>query len=78
MFSVRPCEITPPMATRLDCRHYGGDEAKNIHFGAGFQDAGTASGSNGGKVDLKKQDHPFAKSPAAQACPSTAQCTVLY
>ena len=49
--------------------HYGGDEAKNIHFGAGFQDPVSAAEvvSFKGNRDLSVEHHPFAASPAAQA-----------
>ncbi|GAD80308.1 beta-N-acetylhexosaminidase [Vibrio ezurae] len=48
--------------------HFGGDEAKNIKLGAGFQDI-TAEEKVGwkGNIDLTAQDQPFAKSPQCQA-----------
>ncbi len=47
--------------------HFGGDEAKNIKLGAGFQDINTTeSVSWKGNLDLSKQDKPFAKSPQCQ------------
>ncbi|QEL54552.1 family 20 glycosylhydrolase [Chromobacterium paludis] len=50
----------------LQTWHFGGDEAKNILLGGGFQDLkGTDPGK--GKVDLAKQDKPWGRSPACQA-----------
>lgn len=47
--------------------HFGGDEAKNIKLGAGFQDADAQDKvSWKGSIDLSKQDKPFAKSPQCQ------------
>ncbi|WP_114786616.1 beta-N-acetylhexosaminidase [Vibrio tetraodonis] len=47
--------------------HFGGDEAKNIKLGAGFQDSNTADKVEWkGNIDLAKQDKPFAKSPQCQ------------
>ena len=46
--------------------HFGGDEAKNILLGAGFQPLnGTDPGK--GRVDLAVQDKPWARSPVCQA-----------
>ncbi|KWD80103.1 family 20 glycosylhydrolase [Burkholderia ubonensis] len=46
--------------------HYGGDEAKNILLGAGFQPLnGTDPGK--GRIDLAAQDKPWARSPACTA-----------
>ncbi|WP_367987069.1 beta-N-acetylhexosaminidase [Vibrio sp. NTOU-M3] len=47
--------------------HFGGDEAKNIKLGAGFQDV-SAEEKVGwkGTIDLSKQDKPFAQSPQCQ------------
>ncbi|WP_260260122.1 beta-N-acetylhexosaminidase [Vibrio intestinalis] len=48
--------------------HFGGDEAKNIKLGAGFQDNNAADPvAWKGNIDLSKQDKPFAKSPQCQA-----------
>ncbi|ELV8697224.1 beta-N-acetylhexosaminidase [Vibrio fluvialis] len=48
--------------------HFGGDEAKNIKLGAGFQDINaTDKVSWKGNIDLSQQDKPFAKSPQCQA-----------
>ncbi|ANS84129.1 Beta-N-acetylhexosaminidase [Vibrio scophthalmi] len=44
--------------------HFGGDEAKNIKLGAGFQDVNAQDKVNWkGTIDLSQQDKPFAKSP---------------
>ena len=52
----------------LRCWHYGGDEAKNIHLGAGFQDAGaTEPVAFKGNIDISQEDLPWAKSPVVQA-----------
>jgi hexosaminidase len=46
--------------------HFGGDEAKNILLGAGFQPLnGTDPGK--GRVDMAAQDKPWARSPVCQA-----------
>ena len=47
--------------------HFGGDEAKNIKLGAGFQDV-KAQEKVGwkGTIDLSEQDKPFAQSPQCQ------------
>ncbi|MGM5629823.1 beta-N-acetylhexosaminidase [Apibacter raozihei] len=43
--------------------HFGGDEAKNIKFGAGFQDINAADKVTWkGTIDQSKEDHPFEKS----------------
>ncbi|MEF1312247.1 beta-N-acetylhexosaminidase [Vibrio mytili] len=48
--------------------HFGGDEAKNIKLGAGFQDVKAQEKvSWKGNIDLSKQDKPFARSPQCQA-----------
>ncbi|GAB2639005.1 beta-N-acetylhexosaminidase [Vibrio panuliri] len=48
--------------------HFGGDEAKNIKLGAGFQDVSAEDKvAWKGTIDLSKQDKPFAKSPQCQA-----------
>ncbi|WP_162047423.1 beta-N-acetylhexosaminidase [Vibrio taketomensis] len=48
--------------------HFGGDEAKNIKLGAGFQDVNAQDKVNWkGSIDLSQQDKPFAKSPQCQA-----------
>lgn len=50
----------------LSTWHFGGDEAKNILLGGGFQDkTGTDPGK--GKIDLASQDKPWARSPQCQA-----------
>ncbi|KVW43202.1 family 20 glycosylhydrolase [Burkholderia ubonensis] len=46
--------------------HYGGDEAKNILLGAGFQPLNGADPGKG-RVDLAAQDKPWARSPACTA-----------
>jgi len=47
--------------------HYGGDEAKNIKLGAGFEDVNAVVKAGGkGLIDLSKQDHPFGKSPVCK------------
>ncbi|MCL1125211.1 family 20 glycosylhydrolase [Shewanella surugensis] len=49
--------------------HFGGDEAKNIKLGAGFQDINAENKVNSkGTIDLSAQDIPFSKSP---------QCKIL-
>ena len=48
--------------------HFGGDEAKNIKLGAGFQDVNAQDKvSWKGTIDLSKQDQPFAQSPQCRA-----------
>ncbi|GAK85554.1 beta-hexosaminidase [Vibrio ponticus] len=48
--------------------HFGGDEAKNIKLGAGFQDINAQDKVTWkGSIDLSQQDKPFAKSPQCQA-----------
>ncbi|SAL61764.1 beta-N-acetylhexosaminidase [Caballeronia peredens] len=50
----------------LSVWHFGGDEAKNILLGAGFQPLdGTDSGK--GRVNLAAQDKPWARSPQCAA-----------
>ena len=47
--------------------HFGGDEAKNIHFGNGYQDINAAKKEAGkGLIDQSIEDHPWAKSQACQ------------
>ena len=47
--------------------HFGGDEAKNIHFGNGYQDINAAQKEAGkGLIDQSIEDHPWAKSQACQ------------
>ncbi|WP_162062291.1 beta-N-acetylhexosaminidase [Vibrio taketomensis] len=54
--------------TPLTTWHFGGDEAKNIKLGAGFQDVNAQDKVNWkGTIDLSQQDKPFAKSPQCQA-----------
>lgn len=52
----------------LNTWHFGGDEAKNIKLGAGFQDVNAADKvSWKGTINLSEQDKPFAQSPQCQA-----------
>jgi len=46
--------------------HFGGDEAENIFFGAGFQPLNGTDPSKG-RVNLAIQDQPWARSPACSA-----------
>lgn len=47
--------------------HFGGDEAKNIRLGAGFQDVNAdEKSSDRGIIDLSKEDKPWARSPVCQ------------
>lgn len=47
--------------------HYGGDEAKNIKLGAGFEDINTSPKEGGkGLIDRSKEDDPFGRSPACE------------
>ena len=47
--------------------HFGGDEAKNIRLGNGYQDLHAATKVEGkGLVDQSVEDHPWAKSQACQ------------
>ncbi|MBW3696306.1 beta-N-acetylhexosaminidase [Vibrio sp. T187] len=47
--------------------HFGGDEAKNIKFGAGFQDVNAKDKvAWKGTIDQSEQDKPFAQSPQCQ------------
>ncbi|MGL5223859.1 MAG: beta-N-acetylhexosaminidase [Aeromonas sp.] len=54
----------------LTAWHYGGDEAKNIMLGGGYQDPATTKKADlvawKGNVDSSKQDKPFGKSPLCQ------------
>nr|AAN79723.1 chitinase [Chromobacterium violaceum] len=50
----------------LQIWHFGGDEAKNILLGAGFQDASGGDPSKG-KVNMAQQDKPWGRSPACLA-----------
>ena len=45
--------------------HFGGDEAKNIHFGSGYSDIRHPQKGTG-LVDLSREDKPWAKSQACQ------------
>lgn len=48
--------------------HFGGDEAKNIRFGNGYQDINSAEKVAGkGSIDQSKEDKPWAKSESCQA-----------
>jgi len=52
--------------------HFGGDEAKNIRLGAGYQDINAAEKVNWkGTIDQSIEDHPWAKSQACQTFIST-------
>ena len=52
----------------LNTWHFGGDEAKNIKLGGGFQDsAATDAVAWKGSIDQSKQDRPFEQSPMCQA-----------
>lgn len=56
-------EAGQPIATW----HFGGDEAKNIHLGAGYQDINAAEKVTWkGTIDQSKEDNPWAKSQACQ------------
>ncbi|KVR74025.1 beta-N-acetylhexosaminidase [Burkholderia vietnamiensis] len=46
--------------------HFGGDEAKNILLGGGFQPL-NGTDPNKGRIDLAAQDKPWARSPACAA-----------
>ncbi|OCG24859.1 beta-N-acetylhexosaminidase [Gilliamella sp. wkB108] len=47
--------------------HFGGDEAKNIYFGNGYQDINASPKAEGkGLIDQSVEDHPWAKSQACQ------------
>ena len=46
--------------------HMGGDEAKNIHLGAGYEDLGGTT-SWKGTIDQSKEDQPWARSPQCQS-----------
>lgn len=46
--------------------HFGGDEAKNIRFGAGFQDKNGEIVPGKGIIDLSKEDHPWSRSQVCQ------------
>ncbi|UTH74572.1 family 20 glycosylhydrolase [Chromobacterium sp. IIBBL 290-4] len=50
----------------LQTWHFGGDEAKNILLGGGFQDV-SGSDPGKGKVKMSEQDKPWGRSPACQA-----------
>ncbi|BCL77250.1 beta-N-acetylhexosaminidase [Jeongeupia sp. HS-3] len=52
---------------KLDSWHFGGDEAKNIFFGAGYADKNAKDKDGKGWMDMSKQDRPWARSPACQA-----------
>lgn len=55
--------------------HFGGDEAKNIRLGNGYQDINAEEKVTWkGTIDQSKEDHPWAKSQACQAL--VAQGTV--
>ncbi|MCX8579061.1 beta-N-acetylhexosaminidase [Gilliamella sp. B2717] len=48
--------------------HFGGDEAKNIHLGSGYQDLQLKEKvAFKGIIDQSNEDHPWAKSQACQA-----------
>lgn len=47
--------------------HFGGDEAKNIRLGAGYQDTNATTKEDGkGLINQSIEDHPWAKSQACQ------------
>ena len=47
--------------------HFGGDEAKNIHFGPGYSDILPGRAEKGkGLLDLSREDKPWAKSQVCQ------------
>lgn len=46
--------------------HFGGDEAKNIRLGAGFQDKNGTIEPSKGIIDKQAEDKPWAKSKACQ------------
>ncbi|MCO6554916.1 MAG: beta-N-acetylhexosaminidase [Gilliamella sp.] len=51
----------------LNTWHFGGDEAKNIRLGAGYQDLQAKEKTNiKGTIDQSIEDHPWAKSQACQ------------
>lgn len=51
----------------LQTWHFGGDEAKNIRLGGGFQDVNAAEKVDWrGTIDQSKEDKPWAKSPVCQ------------
>lgn len=56
----------------LQTWHFGGDEAKNILLGGGFQDV-SGSDPGKGKVKMAQQDKPWGRSPACQALVSSGQ-----
>lgn len=47
--------------------HFGGDEAKNIKLGNGFQDINDQPVSGKGRIDLTKQHKPYEESPVCNA-----------
>ena len=47
--------------------HFGGDEAKNIRLGPGYQDLNAPADPTKGAIDLSKEDLPWSKSKACQA-----------
>ncbi|OBT25770.1 beta-N-acetylhexosaminidase [Vibrio tasmaniensis] len=47
--------------------HFGGDEAKNIKLGNGFQDINDAPQVGKGQIDLSKEHKPYEKSPQCLA-----------
>ncbi|GAB2935941.1 beta-N-acetylhexosaminidase [Hafnia psychrotolerans] len=47
--------------------HFGGDEAKNIFLGPGYQDKNGNVEPGKGLIDLSKEDKPWAQSQACQA-----------
>ncbi|WP_294963420.1 beta-N-acetylhexosaminidase [uncultured Gilliamella sp.] len=51
----------------LSTWHFGGDEAKNIYLGGGYQDINASPKAEGkGLIDQSVEDHPWAKSQACQ------------
>ncbi|PLR38185.1 beta-N-acetylhexosaminidase [Chimaeribacter arupi] len=47
--------------------HFGGDEAKNIRLGPGYQDLNAPADPAKGAIDLSKEDQPWSKSTVCQA-----------
>lgn len=50
----------------LNTWHFGGDEAKNIFFGAGYQDKNAPAKPGKGRIDLSIEDKPWARSAHCQ------------
>lgn len=54
--------------------HFGGDEAKNIRLGAGYTDLAKPEAGKG-KIDLSREDKPWAKSQVCQALVKAGKVT---